>query len=100
MLVILLTANCKFLNSSTCSKEPIKRAGKVCGDFQDLKSSGEVLVEIDGAVSSGSQVCTVLGNRTALYCKNLLIRNSFLKISLFCFLHTRMLFPETALYVS
>ena len=40
MLVMLVTANFKFRNRSTCSKEPIKRAGKVCGDSQDLKSPG------------------------------------------------------------
>ena len=40
MFMILLTANFKFRNRSTCSKEPIKRTGKVCGDSQDLKSAG------------------------------------------------------------
>ena len=40
MSVILITANFKFRNHSTCSKGPIKRAGKVCGDSQDLKSPG------------------------------------------------------------
>ena len=40
MSVILITANFKFRNRSTCSKGPIKRAGKVRGDFQDLKSPG------------------------------------------------------------
>ena len=40
MSVILITANFKFRNRSTCSKGPIKRAGKVCGDSQDLKSPG------------------------------------------------------------
>ena len=40
MFVILLTANFKFRNRSTCSKRPMKRAGKVCGDSQDLKSPG------------------------------------------------------------
>ena len=40
MFVILLTANFKFRNRSTCSKGPMKRAGKVCGDSQDLKSPG------------------------------------------------------------
>ena len=30
----------KFQNRSSCSKGPIMRAGKVCGDFQDLKSPG------------------------------------------------------------
>ena len=38
--MILLTANSKFRNRPTCSKGPIKRAGKVCGDSQDLKSPG------------------------------------------------------------
>ena len=42
MFVILLTANFKFLNRSTCSKEPVKKAGKVCGDSQDLKSPGTI----------------------------------------------------------
>ena len=36
MFVILSTSNFKFRNRSTCSKGPIKRAGKVCGDSQDL----------------------------------------------------------------
>ena len=36
MFVILLTANFKFRNRSRCSKGPMKRAGKVCGDSQDL----------------------------------------------------------------
>ena len=36
----LLTANFKFPNRSTCSKGPMKRAGKVGGDSQDLKSPG------------------------------------------------------------
>ena len=40
MSVILITASFKFRNRSTCSNEPIKRAGKVCGDSQDLKSPG------------------------------------------------------------
>ena len=40
MFVIIITANLKFRNGSTCSKGPIKRAGKVCGDSQHLKSSG------------------------------------------------------------
>ena len=40
MFVILLTANFKFRNRSTCSKGPMKRAGKVCGDSQDLESPG------------------------------------------------------------
>ena len=40
MFVILLAANFKFRNRSTCSKGPVKRAGKVCGDSQDLKSPG------------------------------------------------------------
>ena len=40
MSVILVTAKFKFRNRSTCSKEPMKRAGKVCGDSQDLKSPG------------------------------------------------------------
>ena len=40
MFVILLTANFKFRNRSTCLKRPMKRAGKVCGDSQDLKSPG------------------------------------------------------------
>ena len=38
--VILLTANFKFRNYSTCSKGPKKRANKVCGNSQDLKSPG------------------------------------------------------------
>ena len=40
MFVILLTANIKFRNRFTCSKGPMKRASKVWGDFQDLKSPG------------------------------------------------------------
>ena len=40
MSVILITVNFKFRNRSTCSKGPMKRAGKVCGDSQDLKSPG------------------------------------------------------------
>ena len=40
MFVFLLTANLKFRNRSTCSKGPLKRDGKVCGDSQDLKSPG------------------------------------------------------------
>ena len=40
MFVILLTANFQFRNRSTCSKGPMKRADKVCGDSQDLKSPG------------------------------------------------------------
>ena len=31
MSMILITANFKFRNRSTCSKEPTKRAGNVCG---------------------------------------------------------------------
>ena len=51
MSVILITANFEFRNSSSCSKGPIKRAGKVCEDSQDLKSPGfntvaEMVVEI------------------------------------------------------
>ena len=41
MFVILLPANFKFRNRSTCSKGPMKRAGKICGDSQDLKSPGK-----------------------------------------------------------
>ena len=40
MLAIFITANFKFRNCSSWSKGPINRAGKVCGDFQDLKSPG------------------------------------------------------------
>ena len=40
MSVILITANFECRNRSTCSKEPIKRASKVCGDSQHLKSPG------------------------------------------------------------
>ena len=40
MFVILLTENFKFRNRPACSKEPVKRAGKVCQDSQDLKSPG------------------------------------------------------------
>ena len=40
MSVILITANFKFPNRSTCSNEQIGRALKVCGDSQDLKSPG------------------------------------------------------------
>ena len=40
MFLTLYTPNFKFRNRSTCSKEPVKRAGKVCGDSQDLKSPG------------------------------------------------------------
>ena len=40
MFVILLTANFKFRNRFTWSDGPMKRAGKVCGDSQDLKSLG------------------------------------------------------------
>ena len=40
MFVILFKTNFKFRNRSTCSKGPMKRAGKVCGDSQDLKSPG------------------------------------------------------------
>ena len=42
MFAILLTANFKFRNSSTCSKGSMKRTGKVCGYSQDLKSSGVI----------------------------------------------------------
>ena len=38
--VAILTANFKFRNRSTCSKGQMKRAGKVCGNSQDLKSPG------------------------------------------------------------
>ena len=41
VVVMLLRVNFKFWNRFTCSKGPIKRTGKVCGDFQDLKSPGE-----------------------------------------------------------
>ena len=44
MFVILLAANFKFRNRSTCSKRPMKRACKVCGDFQDLKLPGMAVV--------------------------------------------------------
>ena len=39
MFVILIAANFKFPNDF---KGPIKRAGKVCGESQDLKSPGKV----------------------------------------------------------
>ena len=42
MFVILVTANLKFRNRSTCSKGAVKRAGKVCRDSQDLKSPDSV----------------------------------------------------------
>ena len=41
MSVILISAHFKFRNRPTCSKRPIKRAGKVCGDSQDLKSPSD-----------------------------------------------------------
>ena len=44
MFVILLTTNFKIQNRFNCSKGPIKRAGKVCEDFSDLKSPGKVAV--------------------------------------------------------
>ena len=37
-------ANFKFRNRSTCSKGPMKRAGKDCGDSPDLKSPGGSIV--------------------------------------------------------
>ena len=43
MFLILLTVNFKFRNRFTNSKGPIKRAGNVCRDFQDLKSPGSCL---------------------------------------------------------
>ena len=46
MSVILITANFKFRNRSTCSKEPVRRAGKVCGDSQDPKSPGKISGDI------------------------------------------------------
>ena len=47
MFAILLTANFKFRNRSTCSKGPMKRTGKVCGYSQDLKSPGVICCEKD-----------------------------------------------------
>ena len=47
MFVVLITANFKFRNRSTCSKGPIKRTGKVCGDSQDLKSPGKILMHMN-----------------------------------------------------
>ena len=44
MFVIILTANFKFPNRSARSKGPMKRAGKVCGDSQDLKPPGKTQV--------------------------------------------------------
>ena len=46
MSVILITENFKFRNRSKCSKEPMKRAVKICGDSQDLKSPGCFIVRI------------------------------------------------------
>ena len=59
MFVILLTANCKFRNRSTCSKGPIKRASKVCGDSQDLESPGCIYVchESKDCVSPQGIIC-------------------------------------------
>ena len=51
MSVILITANFKFRNRSTCSKEPVKRAGKVCGDSQDLKSLDMMSLVMAGTLS-------------------------------------------------
>ena len=57
MSVILVTANFIFRNCYTCSKEPMKRAGKVCGDSQDLKSPGD---STDQAVLQWSYTVQIL----------------------------------------
>ena len=44
--MILLTVNFRFQNRYTYSKRPIKRAGTVCGDSQDLKSRGYLLYSV------------------------------------------------------
>ena len=46
MFVILLTANFRFRNRSTCSEGTMKRAGKICGHSQDLKSPGSGYIEV------------------------------------------------------
>ena len=40
MFVNLIEVNLKFQNHETYSNGPIKKAGKVLGDFQDLKPPG------------------------------------------------------------
>ena len=45
MFVILLIANFKFRDRSTHPKAPMKRAGKVWGDSQDLKSPRDISEE-------------------------------------------------------
>ena len=59
MFVNLLTANFKFRNRSTCSKEPVKWAGKVCGDSQDLKSPGKIQLKKSEVTYMGN----IIGNR-------------------------------------
>ena len=42
MSMVLLTVNVKFRNNFKYSKGPIKGPGEVCGDFQALKSPGQL----------------------------------------------------------
>ena len=72
MFVTLLTANFKFRNRSTCSKVPMKRAGKVCGDSQDLKSPGQQPRKKDDTDTSLS-----FPSRTSLlYSKRVILLNN------------------------
>ena len=74
MSVILITANFKCRNRSTCSKGPIKRAGKVFGDSQDLKSPGSMHLR---SCVSGKIECFISRLGTVLRNSKYLTRLSF-----------------------
>ena len=50
MSVDLITVNLKFQNRFTYSNGPTKRPGKVCGDFQDLKSPDNRLISLHALI--------------------------------------------------
>ena len=79
MFVILWTANFKFRNHSTCSKEPMTRAGKVCGDSQYLKSPGRKAAKLyRAAANTGySPTGTLFICQTSLFAKYLYLHYFF-----------------------
>ena len=52
MFVILLTANFKFCNRCTCSKGPMKRAGKVCGIPKSWNDLGDKSTKLNEKIST------------------------------------------------
>ena len=81
MSMILITAKFKFRNRSTRSKEPMKRAGKVCGDSQDLKSPGYCTQPIFCGADAITDKNSFLKSYNELLIKLRLVAGSFVRLT-------------------